>query len=152
MHSSRMRTGRSLTVFQSLQPGGVYLVLGGVYLVPEGGCTWSGGVPGPGGVYLVGGCTWSRGGGWCTWSRGGVPGPGGGVYLVPGGCTWSRGGVPGPGGVYLVRYSPPPVNRMTNRCKNITLAKTSFRPVTKDSHMNSGPLYVFYDYVCLSLP
>ena len=67
-------------------------------------CTWSGevylvpgGVPGPGGVYLVlGGCTWS----------GGVPGPGG-VYLVPG-------GVPGPGGctwswvgVYLVRYSPP---------------------------------------------
>ena len=30
--------------------------------------------------------------------------------------------------MYLVRYSPP-VNRMTNRCKNITLAKTSFRPV-----------------------
>ena len=29
----------------------------------------------------------------CTWSGGGgVPGPGGGVYLVPGGCTWSRGG------------------------------------------------------------
>ena len=26
---------------------------------------------------------------------------------------------------------PPPVNRMTDRCKNITLAKTSFRPVTK---------------------
>ena len=24
---------------------------------------------------------------------------------------------------------PPPVNRMTDRCKNITLAKTSFRPV-----------------------
>ena len=45
------------------------------------------------------------------------------MYLV-----W-RGGVPGLGGGYLVRYSPPPVNRMTNRCKNITLAKTSFRPV-----------------------
>ena len=75
------------------------------------------GVPGPGG-YLV---------------PGGVPGPGG-VYLV-------RGGVPGPGG-YLVRGVPawgglslpdtPPVNRMTNRCKNITLAKTSFRPVIKE--------------------
>ena len=28
------------------------------------------------------------------------------------------------------RKHTPPVNRMTNRCKNITLAKTSFRPVT----------------------
>ena len=171
MHSSRMRTGRSLTVFRSLQPGGVYLVPGGgctwslggtwsgggVYLVPEG-CTWSqggtwswGGTWSQGGVPGLGGCTWSRRGvpdpGGGTWSRGDVPGPGGctssggvpgrGVYLVPMGCTWSRGGVPGPGGctwsgggggVYLVRYSPP-VNRMTNRCKNITLAKTSFRPV-----------------------
>ena len=124
MHSSRMRTGRSLTVFRSLQPGGV----------PGPGGTWSrGGVPGPGGVYLVlGGCTWSWGGvtgpggvylvpGGVYLVPGGVPGPGG-VYLVPGGCTWFQ------GGVYLVRYSPP-VNRMTNRCKNITLAKTSFRPV-----------------------
>ena len=56
-----MRTGRSLTVFRSLQPGGDVPGPGGVYLVP-------GGVPDPGG---------------CTWSRGGVPGPGG-VYLVPG--------------------------------------------------------------------
>ena len=146
-----MRTGRSLTVFRSLQPGGgVYLVSGGTcsggggvpglggYLVlggvpGPGGCIWSrgwvylvlggylvpGGVPGPGGVPAPGGCTWSQGG--CTWSRG--------VYLVPGGwCTWSQGGCTWSGGVYLVRYSPP-VNRMTNRCKNITLAKTSFRPV-----------------------
>ena len=159
MHSSRMRTGRSLTVFQSLQPGGctwswgVYLVRGGVPgpggCVPgPGGCTWSrgavpgprGGVPGPGGgVPGPGGCTWSQGGvpgprgvpgpGGCTWSRGGVPGPKGG-YLVPGGI-WSWGVYLVPRGVYLVRYSPPPppVNRMTNRCKNITLAKTSFRPV-----------------------
>ena len=116
MHSSRMRTSRSLTVFRSLQPGG---------------CTWSGGVylvrgvPGPGGrgVYLVlggvpgpGGCTWSRG---VYLVPGGVPGPGGCTWS--GGCTWFQ------GGVYLARYSPP-VNRMTNRCKNITLAKTSFRP------------------------
>ena len=70
MHSSRMRTGRSLTVFRSLQPGG-----GGGVPGPGGG-TWPGGVPGPGG---------------CTWSRGGVPGPGG-VYLVPGGVPGSKGG------------------------------------------------------------
>ena len=108
MHSSRMRTGRSLTVFRSLQPGGGGTWSGGVYLV-------RGGVPGPGGVYLVPGG--------CTWSQGGVPGPGGGVPGPGGGCTWSRGGVPG-------QVLPPPVNRMTNRCKNITLAKTSFRPVT----------------------
>ena len=36
----------------------------------------------------------------------------------PGGCTWTRGGTcPG---------TPPPVNRMTDRCKNITLPQTSF--------------------------
>ena len=107
MHSSRMHTGRLLTVFRRLLLGGVYVWCGG-YLVP-------GGVV-PGG-YLVrgcglGGCTWSRGylvrggvvwGG--TWSWG-VPGPGGylvqggvvwRVYLVRGG-TWSRGGAPGPRG------------------------------------------------------
>ena len=96
MHSSRMRTGRSLTVFRSLQP--------------EGGCTWSGGGTWSGGVYFVpGGVPGPRG----------VPGPGG----VPGrGVPGSRGGVPD-------QVLPPPVNRMTNRCKNITLAKTSFRPV-----------------------
>ena len=78
------------------------------------------------GVYLLGGYTWSQG---CTWSGDGVPGLGGwctwsgggtwlGVYLV-------QGGVPGPGGMAApgpgdVRYSPP-VNRMTDVCKNITL-------------------------------
>ena len=61
MHSSRMRTGRSLTIFQSLLlPGvgwGVYLVPGvGVYLVQ--------------GVYLVLGVSLVLG-----------------VYLVPWGCT-----------------------------------------------------------------
>ena len=111
---------------------------GGMYLVP-GGCTWSRGcVPGP-----EGGCTWSKrvylvrlvylvlGGvpslGGCTWSwevgvgvylvLGGVPGPGG-MYLVRGG-----GGVclAGPRRMYLVRYSPPPLDRITDACKNITL-------------------------------
>ena len=84
---------------------------------------YQGGVPGPGG------CTWSGG----TWSRGGVPGqgvpgPGGctwyrGVYLVGGvpglgWCTWS-GGVPGLGGV--PGQVLPPVDRITDACKNITL-------------------------------
>ena len=37
------------------------------------------------------------------------------------------GGVSLPGGV--LPTGDPPVNRMTNRCKNITLATTSLRPV-----------------------
>ena len=73
----------------------VYLVWG-VYLVPGG--------------YLVGGGVCSEG---CTWpgGSGGVPGPGGGG-------SWSRGVCSGGSllwGVYLVRYCPPPVNRMNDR-------------------------------------
>ena len=120
LHSSRMRTAHVLTVSHSM------LCTRGVYLVPGGvpdprGCTWSrgvdlvqGGVPGPRG------CTWSQRR--CTWSQGGVPGLGG--------CTWSRReGVPGLGGVPSPRgwcQVLPPVNRMTNKCKNITLPQTSF--------------------------
>ena len=67
MHSSRMRTGRMLTVFRSLLfRGGGCLVPGGVW--PQGVCLV------PGEVYLPGpgGCTCLvRGGGTC---------------LVPGGC------------------------------------------------------------------
>ena len=132
MHSSRMRTGHSLTVFRSL------LLLGGV-LSPRG-CTYS-----REGVYLVPGGVWSQGG---MSSPGGCLVPGaslvlggaclvpGGACLVPGGACLVPGGVSGGGvcllqrGGLLVRYSPP-VNRMTDRCKNITLAKTSFRPVMK---------------------
>ena len=90
MHSSRMRTGRSLTVCCSLLPGG-----------------------------------------------GGLPGPGGGVCLCRGGSpcrgvsAWS-GGSPCPGGVSGQAPSPP-VNRITDTCKNITLATTSLRPVISDS-------------------
>ena len=125
-----MRTARVLTVSPSM------ICTRGVC---SGGCTWSGrdvrgpgGVPGLGGVPSLGGvpgpggCTWSRGlpahGGTCSVGvylvQGGVPGPGEGVCvcLLPG-------RVPGPRAVSGTR---PPVNRMTNRCKNITLPQTSF--------------------------
>ena len=98
-----MRTACVLTVSPSMlcTGEGCTWFQRGVYLWGEGyliqgGCTWFGGVPGLG-VYLVLGCTWS----------GGVPG---------------LGGVPGPRGCQVL----PPVNRMTNRCKNITLPQTSF--------------------------
>ena len=167
MHSSRMRTGRSLTVFRSLLlPGrGVYLPGpgGGCTCLVPWGCTWSGGctclVPGgvpawSQGVYLPGpwGCIWSRG--VPAWSGGCLPGPGGVpawswgcTCLVPGGCTCLVRGdtclvwgvyLPVHGGGHLVKYSPP-VNRMTHTCKNITLAKTSFRPVMKCTGLRNHP-------------
>ena len=89
MHSSRMRTGRSLTVWCSQLPrvggdclpgpGGGVCSRGGVCLVLGGGC-----LPGPGG----GGCLPGLGG--SAWSGGGVvsaPGGGGGVGVCSqGGC------------------------------------------------------------------
>ena len=84
-------------------------------------------------------------GGWCVWSRGSVSGPGG--CLVWGVVCQVRGGggVPGRGvclvgGVVVCQVrrvclsalwdtTTPPVNRMINRCKNITLATTSLRSV-----------------------
>ena len=106
MHSSRMRTGRSLTVCWSLLPGG-------------------GGLPGWGGSPL------SRGEGGSPWSGGRVSLVwGGSPCLVRGGSPCLiRGGLPawsGEGGGW---QSPPPVNRITDTCKNITLATTSLRPV-----------------------
>ena len=127
MHSSRMLTGRSLTVCCSLLPGGGFSLLGGVCLVPggfslvRGGvCLVPGGLP-AGGVYLPGpggGSPWS--GGVSAWSWGGSPQ---GVCLVPGG--WC---LPGLGGVL---WRPPSVYRITDTCKNITLAPTSLRPVKR---------------------
>ena len=117
MHSSRMRTGRSLTVCWSLFPGGCLLrgcllpgrgcLLGGVS-APGGVC--SQGVSAPGGCLLPG-VVCSRGvcsGVVCSWGG-----------LLQGGSA--------PGG--SASDTPPPVNRMTDRCKNITLATTSLRPV-----------------------
>ena len=80
MHSSRMRTGRSLTVCCSLLPGG--------------------GVPGPGGC-LVWGSAWSRGVP-SPRGEGGLPAGGGGCLPGMGGCLVPGGspcqGVPGLGG------------------------------------------------------
>ena len=68
-------------------------------------------------------------------AQGGIPGRGGvcpGVGgcltggCLPRGCTWSW-------GVYLVRYSPPPVDRMTHASENITLPQTSFASGKYDS-------------------
>ena len=103
-------------------------------------------------VCLVGGSPWSQGRGvvclvWggvllgpCWGGGGGLPGRG--VSLVPGGVLLGPcwGGLPGPGGLLgpgegfsLVpggfSGDPPLVNRITDTCKNITLATTSLRPV-----------------------
>ena len=122
MHSSRMRTGRSLTVCCSLLLGGGspwsggFSLLGGV-LPAGGGSPWSqggvclvlGGLLGPGGVLPAGGSSpcwggspWSRGGVCLVW--GGLLGPRG-VCLVGGfslvwGVLPARGWwcLPGPGG------------------------------------------------------
>ena len=123
MHSSRMRTGRSLTVCCSLLPGGGG---GGFSLPGPGGC-----LPGPGEGFSLpgpGGC---------------LPGPGGVLPARSQGesACWGGFSLPGPGGFYLpglgggspvqggAARRPPPVNRITHTCKNITLATTSLRPV-----------------------
>ena len=85
MHSSRMRTGRSLTVCRSLLPGGGVSAPGGCLL--------------PRGCLLLGGMWSLLLGGWCVWSGG---------CMVPEvwswGGVWSQGGllrgVSGPGGVW----------------------------------------------------
>ena len=122
MHSSRMRTGRSLTVCCSLLSRGGGSVPGVCGPGGVSGGIWSRGVSGPGGLPARGG----------VWSRG-VSGPGG--LPTGGGCVWYQGGCLVPGGFSLPGggspyWRPPPVNRMTNRCKNITLATTSLRPAT----------------------
>ena len=98
MHSSRMRTGRSLTLCCSLLPGEGGLPVPGGGVLPAGGVCLvrgippcQGGLPGPGGS--------ARSRGVPPWSGGFLPGlggfslPGGGVCLVPGAVPLWSGGV-----------------------------------------------------------
>ena len=114
LHSSRMRTACVLTVSPSMfWGGGGCLVPGGVWCwgvsAPWGGCLlW--GVSGLGGV-----CS---GEGVCTLEGGLLPG---GLDL---GCVCLLlGGVCSQGGIsqHALRQTPPPVNRITHACENITL-------------------------------
>ena len=122
MHSSRMRTGRSLTVCCSLLPGvgsGLWGRGGGGAWSRGGWCLiWGGlgGLPGPGGVCSWGGLVWGGG----AWYQGGW------VCLV-GGCLPGLGGcLPGLGGGYIPACTeadtPPPCGQ-TDACENITLAQ-----------------------------
>ena len=133
MHSSRMRTARSLTVSPSMlcsRGGGV--CSGGSVCSRGGVC--SGGCLLPGECLLLGG--WLLPGGVCS-GRVGVSAPRGCLLWEGGGCLlwgclllgrcllWGvcSGGVWYPS-MHWGRH--PPVNRMTDRCKNITLPQTSF--------------------------
>ena len=129
MHSSRMRTGHSLTVCCSLLPGGCLHGPGGSPCrggLPAGGSPYLGGcLPGPGGSPCLGGVCLVPGGlparGVSAWSWGLSAWSGGWFSLPRGVSAWCWGGLPG---------DPlPPVNRITDTCKTITLATTSLRPV-----------------------
>ena len=87
MHSSRMRTGRSLTVCRSLLPGGGGCLVSGVGCLVQGGLLW-GGCLLPGAV-----CSWGV-------SGHGVSGPGG--VSAPGGVLSQGGSGPGGGGCLLL--------------------------------------------------
>ena len=127
MHSSRMRTGRSLTFCRSLLPRGGCVLLGGRMLprgevhVSRGGgaCFWGGGCASQG--RLLWGCMFPGG---CMLPRGACF-PGGACFQE--GVCASRGGVGG--GIPACTEADPPVNRITHTSKNITLATTSLRPV-----------------------
>ena len=64
----------------------------------------------------------------------------GGVWsgdVCSGGCL-DQGGVCSGGYILACTEADPlPMNRMTDRCKNITLATTSLRPVIKENVQNS---------------
>ena len=111
-----------------LRPGGC-LLLGGS--PSREGASFRG-VPPSRGVSLAEGGLLCRG---SPWQRGVSLAEGG--LLGRGGSPWQRGspwqgGLLGRGVVasqHALRQTPPLVNRMTDRCKNITLATTSLRPV-----------------------
>ena len=119
MHSSRMRTGRSLTVCWSLLLGGGMSGLEGGVCSQEGGCLLpEGGVSGLGGV--------------CSQ---GVSAPGGCVCSQGDICSWGCllwGGV-WCGGVYpSMHWGRPPSPLWTDRCLwKYYLGPTSLWPVKK---------------------
>ena len=108
MHSSRMHTGRSLTVCRSLLWGGGMSASWGRGCLLGGACFLRG-------VCFFGGCL----------LRG----------VSAGGVSVRRGCLLGGGGCGIPTYTeadiPPPLDRITDACKNITLATTSLRPVIK---------------------
>ena len=137
MHSSRMHTAHLLPVSPSMYCSGMYFLRGctfpwRVYLPREGvpaqwGVPAQGGVP-AWGVYLPWGCA-------CP---GGVPARRCTYQGVPSrGCTCPGGTCPG---------TCPPLNRMTDRCKNITLPQTSLRAVISIlPRISRIKLYTFFD-------
>ena len=126
MHSSRMRTGRSLTVCWSLFPGREGGGRGVCVSSSQGGVC-SGGVSAPGDICSGGGVSANQGGGGVC--SGGVSASWGGCLLwgvcsrgvsalgERGVCSW------GVVSQHALRQTPPPVDRITDACKNITLAQ-----------------------------
>ena len=155
MHSSRMRTVRSLTVCPGgfslprgfFLPRGVFSLARGGFFLPRGFSLARGVLPSPGGSPWPGGFFLPRGGlpargssflggfslaGGGGFSLLGVSLPGGlparGVSLL-GGFSMAGGVLPSWGGGFSLPRDTPPVNRITHMCKNITLATTSLRAV-----------------------
>ena len=118
-----MRTGRSLTVCR----WGVSFPEGSPWR--GGGSPWQGVVKvsdciAEEGCLLLGGSLLGRG---SPWWRGLLPGgpPSWGGLLGWGVPPWGGGSIPA-----CTEADPPPVDRITDTSKNITLATTSLRPVT----------------------
>ena len=125
-----MRTGRSLTVCWSLLSGGMSAPEG--CLLPGGVCSRGVsdlGVSAPRGVSAPEGV--------CS---GGFLLLGG---LLPGGVCSQGVSAPGGGGIpACTEADNPPVDRITDTSKNITLARTSLRPVINHIGMKAGTLEV----------
>ena len=106
--------------------------------MPGPGGSDIGGLPGPGGGVLPAGGVSAWSGGFSLAGGGGLPGPGGVVSAWSRGGLHVQGGSPCPGGSPSWGGSPcpetPPVDRITDTCKNITLATISLRPVKMKSH------------------
>ena len=105
-------------------PGGACVAAGGACVAAGGVCVAAGGAC----VAAGGACVAAGGGMRGCW--GGVRGCRGGHAWLPGGRAWLLGGVHGcfGGGVHgwSCDTHAPPVNRITDRCKNITFAQTTF--------------------------